>query len=47
MKKTTITFLTACLLMVSSVKAQSVQDGINHLNPNNVEANYWLGHSYL
>ncbi|MBK7290638.1 MAG: tetratricopeptide repeat protein [Chitinophagaceae bacterium] len=65
MKKTTITFLTACLLMVSSVKAQSVQDGINHLNagrpesavslfkkllevnPNNVEANYWLGQSYL
>ncbi|MBP7107688.1 MAG: tetratricopeptide repeat protein [Chitinophagaceae bacterium] len=65
MKKTTITFLTACLLMVSSVKAQSVQDGINHLNagrpesavslfkkllevnPNNVDANYWLGQSYL
>lgn len=65
MKKTTITFLAACLLLVSSVKAQSVQDGINHLNagrpesavslfkkllevnPNNVDANYWLGQSYL
>lgn len=65
MKKTTITFLAACLLLVSSVKSQTVQDGINHLNagrpesavsvlkkmlevnPNNVEATYWLGQSYL
>jgi len=65
MKKTTVTFLAACLLLVSSVKAQSVQDGINHLNagraesavsllkkmlevnPNNIEANYWLGQSIL
>ncbi len=65
MKKTTITFLAACLFLVSSVKAQSVQDGISHLNagrpesavsvlkkilevnPNNVDANYWLGQSYL
>lgn len=65
MKKTTITFLAAFLLLAGSVKAQSVQDGINHLNagrpesavsllkkllevnPNNVEANYWLGQSYL
>ncbi|MEO5948548.1 MAG: tetratricopeptide repeat protein [Chitinophagaceae bacterium] len=65
MKKTTITFLAACLLLATSVKAQSVQDGINHLNagrpesavsvlkkilevnPNDVNANYWLGQSYL
>ena len=65
MKKTTVTFLAACLLLVSSVKAQSVQDGINHLNagraesavsllkkmlevnPNNADASYWLGQSYL
>ena len=65
MKKTTITFLAACLFLVSSVKSQTVQDGINHLNsgrpesavsvlkkmlevnPNNIEATYWLGQSYL
>ncbi len=65
MKKTTITFLVACLIMVTSVKAQSLEDGIKHYNsgriysainafekllqtsPNNVEATYWLGQSYL
>ncbi len=65
MKKTTITFLAAGLLIVSGLKAQTVQEGISHLNagriksatntfekllavnPNNIEANYWLGQSYL
>lgn len=31
MKKTTITFLTAGLLFVTGLKAQSIQDGMNHL----------------
>lgn len=65
MKKTTITFLAACLLLVAGAKAQSLEDGIKHYNygriysaintfekilqssPNNVEATYWLGQSYL
>jgi len=65
MKKTTITFLAAGLLLVSGLKAQSIQEGMNHLNagriksaignfekmlavnPNNIEATYWLGQSYL
>jgi tetratricopeptide (TPR) repeat protein len=65
MKKTTITNLIACLLIVSGLKAQTIQEGINHLyakrhksaidlfqkmiaaNPNNIDAIYWLGQSYL
>ena len=65
MKKTTITFLAACIFMISGLMAQSVQDGINHLNagraksavevfekilavnPNDIDANYWLGQAYL
>lgn len=31
MKKTTITFLTTALLFISGVKAQTVQEGMNHL----------------
>jgi len=31
MKKTTITFLTAGLLLMSGVKAQTIQEGMNHL----------------
>ncbi|MDZ4795462.1 MAG: hypothetical protein SGI83_14370 [Bacteroidota bacterium] len=65
MKKTTVTFLVAGLLLVSGLKAQTVQEGITHLNagrvktatsvfdkilavnPNNIEAIYWQGQSYL
>ena len=32
MKKTTITFLATCIFMISGLMAQSVQDGIKHLN---------------
>lgn len=63
--KTTITILLAGLISFSGIKAQSIQDGINHLyaerdksakevfeklvnvNPNNLEAVYWLGQSYI
>jgi tetratricopeptide (TPR) repeat protein len=65
MMKITITFLVAGLLGVANVKAQSIQEGINHLyaernksaketfdklvatNPNNLEAVYWLGQTYI
>ncbi|HKB44512.1 MAG TPA: tetratricopeptide repeat protein [Chitinophagaceae bacterium] len=65
MKKTTITFLISGLLFINGLKAQSLQEGINHLNadrfksavavfksllavnPNNIEATYWLGQTYL
>jgi tetratricopeptide (TPR) repeat protein len=65
MMKTTITMLMACLLSMAGIKAQSIQEGINHLyaeryksaketfeklaatNPNNLEAQYWLGQSYI
>ncbi len=65
MKKITITFLAAGLLVVSGLKAQTIQEGMNHLyadrfksaigvfekllatNPNNIEATYWLGQTYL
>lgn len=65
MKKTTITFLAAGLLFVSGLRAQSIPEGVNHLNsgrvnsavtnfekllavnPNNVDAIYWLGQSYF
>ena len=65
MKKAPITFLVTGLLLASGVKAQTIQEGVNHLNsgrvktaisvfekmrainPNNAEATYWLGQSYL
>src|SRR5437868_3924888 len=65
MMKTTITILTAGLLSLASVKAQSIPEGLNHLyaernksaketfekliatNPNNLEAVYWLGQTYI
>ena len=65
MKKTTITFFIAGLLAITGIKAQSLQEGINHLNadrfksaiavfknllavnPNNIEATYWMGQTYL
>jgi Flp pilus assembly protein TadD len=63
MKKSAIVLLSALLSL--SVFAQSVQEGVNHLNsqryqsaksvfdklvaanPNNIEANYWLGQTYI
>ena len=65
MMKITITVLIAGLLGIAKVKAQSIQEGINHLyaernksaketfdklvatNPNNLEAVYWLGQTYI
>lgn len=65
MKKATFTFLVAGLLFVTGLKAQSIQEGVNHLNagrvnsaiknfekmlavnPNNIDAIYWLGQSYF
>ena len=65
MKKTTITFLVSALLLINGLKAQTIQEGMNHLyanrfksaitvfekllaiNPNNMEAIYWLGQIYL
>ncbi len=65
MKKISITSLVAVLLVAGTVKAQSVQDGVNDMyaeryksaiatfekllaaNPNNIEATYWLGQTYL
>ena len=64
MKKTLITFLAAGLL-ITGLKAQTIQEGMNHLyagraksavgvfekmlavNPNNIEATYWLGQAQL
>ncbi|MEO6612437.1 MAG: tetratricopeptide repeat protein [Chitinophagaceae bacterium] len=64
-KKTLITFLASGLLLVSGLKAQTIQEGKIHLyadrfksatgvfekllatNPNNIEAAYWLGQTYL
>src|SRR4051794_19225006 len=63
--KTTIIVLIASLISIAGVKAQSLQEGINHLyadrdksaktvfeklvatNPNNLDAVYWLGQSYI
>lgn len=63
MKKSAIVLFSALLSL--SVVAQSVQEGVNHLNaqryqsaktafdkliaanPNNIEANYWLGQTYI
>ena len=65
MKKTSITFLISGLLIITGVKAQTLQEGINHMhadrfksaiavfekllavNPNNMEATYWLGQTYF
>ncbi len=65
MKKISITFLVAVFFVAGTLKAQSVQDGVNDLyaerfmkaiatfekllgaNPNNIEATYWLGQTYL
>ncbi len=65
MKKITIAALGSILLSIGSLKAQSVQDGINFLyeereqsakavfekllevNPNNIDARYWLGQTYI
>lgn len=65
MKKTMFTFLSIGLLSVAGLKAQSIQEGVNHLygdrfksavsvfekmlavNPNNMEATYWLGQTYF
>ncbi len=65
MKKTTITVLAAGLLLFTGVKAQTVQEGVSHLNagrsknatdlfekliavnPNNIDAIYWLGQTRL
>lgn len=38
MKKTTITFLAACLLIITSVQAQSLDEGIKHLNSGRVNS---------
>jgi tetratricopeptide (TPR) repeat protein len=63
--KKTVMIAMAGLLLMTSVKAQNLQEGINHLyadrfksaigvfekllasNPNNIEAAYWLGQTYL
>lgn len=65
MKKTAFTFLASGLVMISGLKAQTIQEGKNHLyakrynsakavfekllavNPNSIEATYWLGQSIL
>ncbi len=65
MKKTTISILTLALLFTAGLRAQTLQEGKNHLfaerynsaiatfnkmiaaNPNNIEAIYWLGQTYL
>ncbi len=65
MKKTILTFISVGLLFITGLKAQSIQEGMNHLyaqrytsaisvfekllavNPNNIEATYWLGQVYL
>ena len=65
MKKISIAFLAACLLLVIAIHAQTIQDGVKDLyaeryksakaafekllaaNPNNIEATYWLGQTYI
>ena len=65
MKKLSIAFLAAGLLMITAVRSQTLPEGINDLyaeriksaravfeklvaaNPNNIEATYWLGQTYL
>jgi len=64
MKKTILTLLASGFLIIAT-KAQSIQEGMNHLyadrfqsalntfqkllavNPNNIEATYWLGQTYF
>ena len=64
MKKTVMIVATG-LLAAAGLKAQTIQEGVNHLyadrfkssisvfekllaaNPNNIEASYWLGQTYL
>ncbi len=63
--KLSITFLVAGVFIMTSVRAQSLQEGVNDLyaerfksakatfekllaaNPNNIEATYWLGQTYI
>src|SRR5688572_22857692 len=63
--KKTLMIVAAGLLLVTGLKAQTVQEGVNHLyadrfqsavsvfdkliaaNPNNIDAIYWLGQTYL
>src|SRR5205809_1040648 len=63
--KITIPLLVTGLLGIAHTKAQSIQEGVNHLyaerdksakdvfdklvatNPNNLEAVYWLGQTYI
>ncbi len=65
MKKTVFTFLASGLIMITGLKAQTIQEGKSHLyakrynsakavfekllavNPNSIEATYWLGQSLL
>lgn len=65
MKKTTIAVLAAGMLMITGIKAQTVEEGVSHLyagriknaisifdkliavNPNNIDAIYWLGQTKL
>ena len=65
MKKLSVTFLGAALLMITGIQAQTLAEGINDLyaernksakavfekllaaNPNNIEATYWLGQTYI
>jgi Flp pilus assembly protein TadD len=64
MKKTSMIVITG-LLAITGLKAQTIQEGVNHLyadrfksaigvfekllaaNPNNTDATYWLGQTYL
>src|SRR5688572_13380821 len=63
--KKTLMIVAAGFLLIAGVKAQTIQEGVNHLNadrfksaigvfekliaanPNNIEAIYWLGQTYL
>lgn len=65
MKKTTIAVMASGMMLISGLKAQTVQEGVSHLNagriknaigvfdkliavnPNNIEAIYWLGQTKL
>src|ERR1700704_3989960 len=65
MKKLSVTFLAAALLMITGIQAQTLAEGINDLyaertksakavfekllaaNPNNIDATYWLGQTYI
>jgi tetratricopeptide (TPR) repeat protein len=65
MKKLSITFLAAGLLMITGIRAQTIAEGMSDLyaertksakvvfekllaaNPNNIDATYWLGQTYI